>query len=131
MATSELILSIIDGLGLLGGSGYGIKAWYERKLLRANASSTDATATAVLVAAARELVDPLRVELAQERKDHAEEVEMERRKLAQVREQLDRALDDSRQLARELHQAREEMARLQAENLTYRKMLADIEESNG
>lgn len=126
MKTSEIVLSLIVGLGLLGGIGYGIKAFYERKLLRANAASTDATATAVIVAAARELVDPLRAELAKERKEHAEEVEEEHQKLVEVRGELEQAIDDCRLLRRELGAVRLELERVHADNLAYRQQLAEL-----
>jgi TolA-binding protein len=132
MEPSEVALSLIVGVGLLGGIGLGIKAWYERRQLAAVANSTEATATAVLVAAARELVDPLREELASERAAHAKEAEAERRKLIEVRKQLDSALDDCHHLRRELRKARgeiedmhQELTQLQAENLVYRKQLSE------
>jgi hypothetical protein len=132
--SSEVLLQVIVGIGLLGGIGYGVKAWYERKQLRANASSIDATATAVIVAAARELVDPLRAELAKERAEHAEEAEAERVKLVEVRAQLRNAIDDCNALRRdlagaqsEIHAMRLEMGSLRAENLAYRKKLAEME----
>jgi len=114
MRGSDFALSVIVALGLLGGIGYGIKAWYERKLLRATASGTDATATAVIVAAARELVDPLRAELATERRERAMEAEADRRKLAEVRVELENAIRDAQELRQELVKMRQEVMRLQA-----------------
>lgn len=113
MKGSDFALSVIVALGLLGGIGYGIKAWYERKLLRATASGTDATATAVIVAAARELVDPLRAELATERRERAMEAEADRRKLAEVRVELEKAIQDAQELRLELVKMRQEVVRLQ------------------
>ncbi len=114
MRGSDFALSVIVALGLLGGIGYGIKAWYERKLLRATASGTDATATAVIVAAAPELVDPLRAELATERRERAMEAEADRRKLAEVRVELENAIRDAQELRQELVKMRQEVMRLQA-----------------
>lgn len=100
--SNELLVSVVVSLGLLSGIGYGIKAYYERKLLQAKANSDDATATTVVVAAARELVEPLRKELAAERAEHAIEIEAERKKVVELRENLERALTDLGILQREL-----------------------------
>jgi hypothetical protein len=74
-----------------------------------------ADATAVVTAAARELVDPLRQELANERASHAAEVELERSKVAQVREELRAALAEAQELRNELAMARVEADALRRE----------------
>ena len=79
-----------------------------------------ADATAVVTAAARELVDPLRRELAAERRDHAAEIELERKKVKEVRRELEAAMREAKALRRELADAR-------AENDRYRKRIADLE----
>lgn len=97
-AVSDLVntfaLPIVVGLGLLGGIGLGVKAFLERRGLRARAGSDDASAASIVAAAARELIDPLRLELAHERAEHAGEIEDERAKVAQVRRELDAAMVD-------------------------------------
>lgn len=65
-----------------------------------------ADATVVITAAARELVDPLRKELALERQEHSAEVEAERVKVKQVRKELSEALEEARVLRNELAAAR-------------------------
>ncbi len=74
-----------------------------------------ADATAVVTAAARELVDPLRRELATERSEHAEELEMERQKVREVRAELAAAHDEARELRNELAMARVEADALRRE----------------
>lgn len=80
-----------------------------------------ADTTSILTSAARELVEPLRKELATERAERADEhrthlaeLEDERRKAESVRRELDRALEDCRLLRRELQQTKGELDRLRA-----------------
>ena len=68
-----------------------------------------ADATAVVTAAARELVDPLRQELATERREHAAEIEGERTKVLEFRRELAQALEDARALRAELTRVRAEL----------------------
>jgi small-conductance mechanosensitive channel len=112
---SALLLTVITGLGLLGGIGLGVKAVIERRNLSASAKAThskagtdDATAASIVAAAARELIDPLRAELAKERAEHADEVEEERKKVARVRSELDAALRDVETLRATLRKALKE-----------------------
>lgn len=127
MDTVTLLFSILAGSALLSGIGLGVKAWYERRTLHAQAGNDEANATTVLVAAARELVDPLRKELAAERAEHAEElargraehardIEEERVKVAQVRKELDQALSDLQHLREELASALSEISQVKAIN---------------
>lgn len=106
-------LALVVGLGLLGGIGYGIKAFLDRRGLKARAGSDDATAASIVAAAARELIDPLRQELATERaensaemarlkRQHAEDLADERAKVERVRVELDEALKDVRRLRNEV-----------------------------
>lgn len=104
-----LALAVLSALGLLGGIGMGIKALLERKTLSATAKATqaraggeDATAASIVAAAARELIDPLRQELAIERaeneadrlrarKNNDEDVARERAKVLMLQQELDQA----------------------------------------
>lgn len=79
-----------------------------------------ADATSVVTAAARELVDPLRRELANERAEHAREVEAERMKVAEVRKELDQCADEARSLRNELAMARVEADALRRDREEYR-----------
>jgi predicted RNase H-like nuclease (RuvC/YqgF family) len=99
--TPGMLLTILSALGLLGGIGLGIKAILERRTLNATAKATsakagseDANAASIVAAAARELIDPLRQELATERAENAVEVERERAKVRQLQEELDKATTD-------------------------------------
>lgn len=112
----SLLFAILSGTALLSGIGLGVKAWYERRTLHAQAGNDEANATTVLVAAARELVDPLRKELAAERASHAQEIEEERIKVAHVRNELDRALVDLHHLRTELEAALTEITQVKAMN---------------
>lgn len=78
-----------------------------------------ADATAVVTAAARELVDPLRRELANERAEHAAEIDVERKKVAGVRNELDQAMKEAQALRSELVAVRHEMDELRRENDAY------------
>lgn len=127
MKPSELALALVVGLGLLGGLGWGIKAFIDRKVIAATAASNQASATAVITAAARELVDPLRRELAAERDEQAQRVEAERRKLAEMRAELEAAIEESQTLRSGLHEMRDEMQELQRENQAYRRRNAELE----
>jgi chromosome segregation ATPase len=86
-----------------------------------------ADATAVVTAAARELVDPLRKELAQERADNADEVAEERRKVAAMREEASAALEEARALRTELHEARLEADRLRREREADKARIRELE----
>ena len=108
------VISIIAVLGLLSGIGLGVKAWYERRTLHAKAGSDEANATTLLVAAARELVDPLRQELSRERVEHAKELDLVVQKEAEVRAQLSAALVDVGRLREELAAALAQAERAQA-----------------
>jgi tRNA U34 5-carboxymethylaminomethyl modifying GTPase MnmE/TrmE len=143
--TPELILTVLVAMGLFSGAGYGLKALLERRALRSKAGSDDATAAAVVSAAARELIDPLRKELAQERADHieemaqerhehaqamaierrrhAEDIEEERRKVEFVRDELDAAL-------RDLGLLREELTKALQQAEAYRAELRESEDKN-
>lgn len=112
--TATDFITLLVATGLLSGIGYAIKALADRKATRAKANSDDASATSVVVAAARELVDPLRKELQQERESHSREIEEERRRVAHVREELDLAMDDVHRLRNELTLALAEVARSKA-----------------
>lgn len=99
LPSASFMLAIVSALGLLGGLGYGIKALLERKTLNATASATrakggndEANAASIVAAAARELIDPLRQELATERAENAIDVERERIKVRALQSELDRAL---------------------------------------
>jgi response regulator RpfG family c-di-GMP phosphodiesterase len=131
---ASLLMAILGALGLLGGVGLGIKAFYERNLLRAKAGADDANAAAVVVAAARELVDPLRRELSLERQQHelelsaamerhTMELELERRKALEVRAELQAAMQDVGRLRTELNAALEELS-------VTRIRLRELEEEN-
>lgn len=86
-----------------------------------------ADATAVITAAARELVDPLRKELAQEREENAAEIASERAKVKLMKEEMDECVEEARLLRRELHDARVEAARLRTEREEHIKRIRDLE----
>jgi hypothetical protein len=108
--TASLLIPVLAALGLLGGIGYGIKAFLERRILRAKAGSDDASAASIVAAAARELIDPLRAELALERAQHSGEIEAERRKVALFQRELDTALADVARLRGMLREALDDAA---------------------
>lgn len=112
MSPSQFALAVVVGLGLLGAIGAGIKAILDRRGLSAKADADEASATSVLTAAARELVDPLRKELALERTEHAKEIAELRRQVKAVLGDLAECRDEARQLREELTKARKENDRL-------------------
>ena len=113
--STDLAVWIVGGLGLLGAIGSGYKAWADRNSIRAKANLDDTSATVALAAAAREMLDPLRKELAQERADHASDLQVERAKVAQVRAELDACAAQARDLRNELAMARIEADALRRE----------------
>ena len=119
----QLLLYLISGLGLLGGVGLAIKAVLERRAVAAKAQSDEATATVVLTAAARELIDPLRQELAKERAEHAAEIQAERKKIGELRRELDAAMESAQNLRRELGRAWDEVRQLREENAALKARL--------
>lgn len=112
MSAAELA-TILAALGFGGALVAVINAVFQRRKVGADA-------TAVVTAAARELVDPLRRELANERAEHAREVDVERAKVAEVREELRQALTEARSLRNELAMARVEADALRRDREAYR-----------
>lgn len=129
MSANELAVYVVAGLGLLGGIGLGVKAILERNTLKARATHDDASATAIVTAAARELIDPLRKELAAERDEHAREVQMEREKVAAVRDELEAALAEAKELRGELVMARVEADALRREREVDRATIRALREA--
>ena len=113
--SETLLLTIIGSLGLLGGIGLGVKAFVERQVLKARAGAEDASATAVVTAAARELIDPLRKELALERNEHAGEIEALRKQTKALNDDLTEVHEHVRQLRTELSKAWQENTLLRAQ----------------
>lgn len=120
-------VALVAAVGLPAIVGLGLKAWYERRLLASQAASGDATATSIVTAAARELVDPLRRELALVRAEAKAGEEMERKKLQEVRAELVAATDEARALRKELAEVRAELGRVYRENYEYRARIAELE----
>lgn len=112
--TVQDIALLISALGLGAVLNSVVKAVTEKRKVGADTTS-------VLTAAARELVEPLRNELATERQERAEEhrqhlaeLQSERRQAEALKSELDRALDECRVLRRGLAAAHEELTRLRA-----------------
>ena len=114
MSPASTLLTIVVGLGLLGAIGAAIKAVLDRRGLTARAVSDEATATSVLTAAARELVDPLRKELALEREQHSKEIAELRRQTKAILSDLSECRDEARELHADLTKTRRENTRLRA-----------------
>ena len=114
MTPASTLLTIVVGLGLLGAIGAAIKAVLDRRGLTARAVSDEATATSVLTAAARELVDPLRKELALEREQHAKQVAGMRQEVKAIMADLSECREEARQLRADLEETHEEKKRLRA-----------------
>ena len=114
MSPASTLLTIVVGLGLLGAIGAAIKAVLDRRGLTARAVSDEATATSVLTAAARELVDPLRKELALEREQHSKEIAELRRQAKAILSDLSECRDEARELCADLTKTRRENTRLRA-----------------
>lgn len=116
---------------LSGGIWQAAKALIERKSLSksldAKGNVDDANATATVIAAARELVDPLRKELAEERRSHGEEIEVERAMVAEVRAELASARAEARELRAELALARVEADNLRREREVDRARIRELE----
>lgn len=118
------ILSSGVGLLMLGVLGGMIKAFLDRRGLKAKAESDEASATAVLAAAARELVDPLRKELALEREEHAAEV-------ARMRAQAHALSRDLTECQGQVTQLRRSVESAWAENERLRKRIVELELFHG
>jgi protein tyrosine/serine phosphatase len=107
------LATVLAALGFGGAFVAVVNAVSQRRKVGADA-------TAVVTAAARELVDPLRRALADERAEHSREVEAERMKVAQVREELAAALVEAQNLRNELAMARVEADALRRDREEYR-----------
>lgn len=118
-----LLNSSVVGL-LLTGLGLGVKAILERRNLSAKADSDEASATSVLAAAARELVDPLRKELALEREEHAAEV-------ARMRQQAKALSNDLTKCESQLTRLRKSVEDAWAENERLRNRIIELELFHG
>lgn len=107
MTTSDVAL-LLTALGLGAVLQSVIAAVSQRRKVGADTMS-------VLTAAARELVEPLRKELAQERAEHSAELNMEQEKVREVRSELRAALDEVSELRDELAAARREAEQMRRE----------------
>lgn len=132
--TPSLLITVLAGLGLLGGVGLGIKAILERRTLNATAKastskagSDDATAASIVAAAARELIDPLRQELATERAENAIDVQRERDKVHLLQAELDTAARDAAALRSSLNQAMAQVDDLQARLVAREERIVELE----
>lgn len=86
-----------------------------------------ADATAVITSAARELVDPLRKELAAERAENAKEIAEEREKVRLMKLEMDECVEEARVLRKELHEARVEASRLRTEREEHLERIRELE----
>jgi septal ring factor EnvC (AmiA/AmiB activator) len=99
---ASIIAAVATSLGLGGVAVAVVNTVAQRRKVGADATS-------VVTAAARELVDPLRRELATERAEHTAEIEQGRAKVREIRDELDRALDEAKNLRMELAAVRVEL----------------------
>lgn len=118
---------------LSGGSVVAlINAIAQRRRVGSEAAKNGADVTSVVIAAARELVDPLRQELAAERaehekemtvlrKRHARDIAQEHEKVNRFRESMDEALREAHALRGELALARVEADELRRDREAYRE----------
>jgi hypothetical protein len=145
--SDPVLAAIIGAFGVV--IGYIIKALAERSSLASNSSAAQMTAaanqtsaeaanaeaTAAVVAAARELVEPLRRELVAERAEHAATAERERSKLTEVHTSLQAALEEAGRLRTELVSLRGQMAQMrqdwEAMEAGYRARIAELEAAVG
>lgn len=94
--------SLIAIIGAVGALGAVVNAVFQRRKIGADA-------TAVVTAAARELVDPLRKELATERAENAAEALERGKAIALVLADLDAASEQAHRLRDELEDCRREL----------------------
>lgn len=99
---ASIIAAVATSLGLGGVAVAVVNTVAQRRKVGADATS-------VVTAAARELVDPLRRELATERAEHSAEIAEGRVKVREIRDELDRALDEAKNLRMELAAVRVEL----------------------
>lgn len=117
---AETIALVLASLGIGAAIVEAIRAIAQRHKIGADA-------VAVVSAAARELVEPLRKELAQERLEHSAEIDVERRRVAEVRTELTAALDEAKHLRGELALARVEADELRRDREQYRAQVRRLE----
>lgn len=127
-----ILFNIVVALGLLGGLGAGVKAVLDRIALRAKANVDNASATEVVTRAARELIDPLRKELAAERAEHAEELAEQRKEKEALRKYHADQVEEERRAAlaikRQLEDVQSRCEAVTAEVETLRKALRETQE---
>lgn len=116
MSPAELA-AVVTALGIGGAFTAIINAVVQRRKVGADATS-------VVIAAARELVDPLRKELSQERAEHATEIAQERKEVTNLRAETASALAEAQALREELAACRRLADELREENFRYRSMLS-------
>lgn len=118
MVTSQqLVLLVVAGIGGLSGLAALVNAVFQRRKVGADA-------TVVVVAAARELVDPLRRELATERADHVRELALAEQQVLAFRREMEQAINEARELRVQLAIARREADEL-------RTRIHDLEAERG
>lgn len=86
-----------------------------------------ADATAVITEAARELVDPLRKELATERSENAKEVEAQRMKVARLTKELEAVEATLRVIRAELVECRADLDVMRRERERDRARIRELE----
>lgn len=125
---TDLAIWVVGALGLIGGIGSAVKAILDRRSTRAKANLDDASATTMLTAAAREMLDPLRAQLVEVRAEHALERETDRREVVEVRTELAACKAEARELRNELAMARVEADALRRERETDRARIRVLED---
>jgi chromosome segregation ATPase len=104
-----------------------INAVFQRKKIGAQANKLGYDAAIAVTEAARELIAPLRSELANERTANAAEVDMERQKVSIVRRELALMMQETKDLRNELRLARAEADQLRQENADYKRQVQELE----
>lgn len=110
-----VVVALVTAVGTIA------KALSDRRAVRAKATLDDSSATVAVTAAARELVDPLRKELAKVREEAAADLEAERKKVHELRDELEECTAEAARLRGELAMARVEADELRRDREQYRE----------
>lgn len=98
---------VVTALGS-GGIGLIIKAIMDRRSVNAKANLDDTSAAVALTTAATGLLEPLRQQIADERKEHAKAREADRAEVAELHMELEACKREAHELRKELAMARVE-----------------------